>query len=109
MTPVQSSSPSSPSSPSAPSPLSPAQERLARKRVNAKMGWYTHALVYVLVNAALALMAGLKQQSWAIYPAFGWGLGLLIHGLAVFLGGTGLRQHLLARERARMATHPDAG
>lgn len=89
--------------------LSDAQERLARQRAKAKMGWYTHALVFVLVNAGLALLAGLKQQSWAVFPAFGWGLGLLIHGLAVFLGGTGLRQHLLARERARLAATPDVG
>lgn len=88
-------------------PLPEAQERLARQRASAKMGWYTHALVYVLVNAGLALMAGLREQSWAIYPALGWGLGLLVHGLAVFLGGTGLRQRLLAAERARLAAHPE--
>ncbi len=32
-------------------------ERLARKRAGAKMGWYVHALVYVCVNAGLALIS----------------------------------------------------
>eukprot|EP01030_Chromulinospumella_sphaerica_P029494 gene29494-29933_t len=61
--------------------LSPAElERLARKRAGAKMGWYTHALVFVLVNAGLALLAALHGQQGAVFPALGWGLGLAIHG-----------------------------
>lgn len=86
-------------------PLPPELERLARKRASAKMGWSIHALVFVAVNAGLALASGLSGHSWAVFPAFGWGLGLLIHGLVVFLGGagTGLRQRLLERERALLA------
>ena len=34
-------------------------ERLARKRAGAKLGWYAHACVYVLVNLFLAFL------SWA--------------------------------------------
>ena len=30
-----------------------AINRLARKRAGAKLGWYTHAAVFVLVNGAL--------------------------------------------------------
>ena len=84
-------------------------ERLARKRANAKMGWFTHALVYVAVNAGLALVSGIGGHSWAMFPALGWGLGLLIHGAVVFLGckGGGLRQRLLERERAQLAGAKD--
>ena len=32
-------------------------ERLARRRADAKMGWYLHALVYTLVNIGLAAIA----------------------------------------------------
>ncbi|MCZ2406347.1 MAG: 2TM domain-containing protein, partial [Burkholderiales bacterium] len=43
-------------------------------------------------------------QAWAIFPALGWGLGLLIHGAAVWLAmpGGSLYQHLLERERERL-------
>ena len=94
-------------------PLSADQERLARRRANAKMGWFTHALVYVVVNAGLALLSGLNGHHWAVFPAFGWGLGLLIHGMVVFwgrgAGAGGLRQRLLERERAQLTHAKDPG
>ena len=82
-------------------PLSPAQERQARRRAGAKMGWYIHALVYVCVNVGLVLIATMQGRGWAVYPAMGWGLGLLIHGLVVFSLGKsgGFYSRLLAKER----------
>lgn len=79
-------------------------ERLARRRAGARMGWFIHALVYVCVNAGLALIAWQGGRAWALYPLAGWGLGLAIHGLAVWLatGGVGLYEHLLQRERDRL-------
>lgn len=87
-----------------PSPLTPAQEKMARKRAGAKMGWYIHATVFVLVNLLLLTRSAATGQHWAIFPAFGWGLGLLIHGFVVFFGshGFGLHQSLLERERQRL-------
>ena len=32
-------------------------ERLARRRAGAKMGWYIHAFVYVLVNLGLVALS----------------------------------------------------
>lgn len=76
-------------------------ERLARRRAGAKMGWYIHAFVYVLVNLLLILLAVSRGQNWYVYPLLGWGLGLLIHGAVVFLvaPGGGLYNRLLERER----------
>lgn len=87
-----------------PSTLSPDLEKLARRRAAAKMGWYIHASVFVLVNLLLLLKSSVTGHHWAIFPAFGWGLGLLIHGFVVFFGasGFGLRQSLLERERQRL-------
>ena len=84
-------------------------ERMARKRANAKMGWIIHALVFVVVNTGLAVVSGLNGRNWAVFPAFGWGLGLLIHGAVVYGGraGDGLRQRLLNRERALLADAND--
>jgi len=82
-------------------PLSSTQERQARRRAGAKMGWYIHALVYVCVNAGLVLLSVMQGRGWAVYPAMGWGLGLLIHGLVVFSFGSsgGFYSRLLAKER----------
>ena len=80
-----------------------ALERLARRRVAAKMGWLMHALVYVCVNAGLALIAWHTGRAWHLYPLAGWGLGLAIHGLAVWLGsGMDLHQRLLQTERDKL-------
>lgn len=79
-------------------------DRLARRRAGARMGWYIHALVYLVVNTGLAALAISHGRHWAIYPALGWGLGLLLHGLAVWigLGGGGLQDRLVEQERDRL-------
>lgn len=85
-------------------PLASDLERLARRRARAKMGWYTHASVYILVNLFLAFLSSRHTHSWAVYPALGWGLGLLIHGAAVWLSmpGGNLYTQLLERERTAL-------
>ena len=85
---------------------SDAVESLARRRAGAKLGWYIHAIVYVLVNLFLVILAASYRQNWAIYPLLGWGLGLLIHGAVVFFvaPGGGLYERLLARERRTLGS-----
>jgi hypothetical protein len=79
-------------------------ERMARRRAGAKLGWYLHACVYVLVNLFLAYLSSRHSAGWAIFPALGWGLGLLIHGAAVWIAlpDGSLYGQLLARERASL-------
>lgn len=80
--------------------------RIARKRVKAQLGWWTHAALYVCVTAFLwiASATGVRQHAWALYPTLGWGLGLVMHGLAVFVLGphSAWRLNLEARERERL-------
>ena len=86
-------------------PLSnPQLERLAQRRASAKMGWFSHAAVYVAVNLGLALASLLSGRSWMSGPLLGWGLGLALHGLAVWLSGPkdALRQRMLEHERAAL-------
>ena len=86
-----------------------ALERRARRRAGAKLGWYIHALVYVCVNVMLLLLSATSGKHWAVFPALGWGLGLVIHGVAVFFvtGGAGLHERLIERERAAFAASKD--
>ena len=81
-------------------------ERIARKRAGAKLGWYIHASLYLLVNAVIFSLStqGLWHRPWSAAPALGWGLGVVLHGIAVFALGTGssLREHLVQKERERL-------
>ena len=82
----------------------PSIERLARQRVRAKLGWWRHALLYAAVMLGLALLCWHQGRNWAIYPALGWGAGLLIHGLSVLFlrAGGPIFERQVARERAKM-------
>ena len=80
-------------------------EREARRRVGMKMGFYIHALVFVLVNVGLvALNLAVGGTRWAHFPAFGWAVGLAIHGIVVFARAQGyaLREAMLEREMQRL-------
>lgn len=89
-------------------PSNPADDELlrrARRRVQLRLGFMTHALIYVLVNlglAAINLATGGPQ--WHLGALFGWGLGLAIHGIVtlIALGGEGWRQRMLEREVERL-------
>ena len=88
-------------------------ERLAHKRAGAKLGWYFHFVVYVLVNSALFAMSyfGLRDRPWSMYPVLGWGLGLALHGASVFLlgQGSGVREKMVQAERERLQRQQNGG
>ena len=79
-------------------------QRLARRRVGLKMGWLTHALVYVLVNLGLAAISLYQGRQWYLGPLLGWGLGLAIHGIVVWvnLRGQGVRERLMQAELEKL-------
>ena len=80
-------------------------ERLARKRAGARLGWYLHASVYILVNLLLITLSAASGRHWAVFPAVGWGIGLAVQGVVVFLlnGGAGLYDRMVESERGRIS------
>ena len=61
----------------------------AKKRVEEKRGFYTHLVVYIVVNIMLVLIwwftIGYNDGfPWFVFPLGGWGIGLLFHFLGVF-------------------------
>jgi hypothetical protein len=74
-------------------------ERRARRRAGAKLGWYIHATVYIAVNLLLLILSAQSPRPWAVYPALGWGVGLVVHGLVVFVLTSGVHERLVQRER----------
>ncbi len=84
-------------------------EARARRRVGLKLGFYIHALVYVLVNLGLIAYGSVSGRShWQVFPLLGWGLGLAIHGLVTFLSlnGEGVRRRMLDQEIERLRRGP---
>jgi hypothetical protein len=85
-----------------PSSLNAADiDRLARRRAGMLVGWLVHATVFVAVNVLLATLSFMNGHTWALYPFFGWGLGLAIHGAVVLMSrvGGGVMGRLVDRER----------
>jgi hypothetical protein len=59
----------------------------AKKRVEARRGFFFHLIAYIVVNIMLVLIwafAAGGGYPWFIFPLGGWGIGLLFHGLGVF-------------------------
>lgn len=59
----------------------------AKKRVEAKMGFYTHFSVYAAVILFLAIINLVTSPGaiWFHWPLMGWGIAVVIHALVVFV------------------------
>jgi 2TM domain len=59
--------------------------QVARRRVAAMQGFYTHLGIYVAVIALLAVIDFMTGEGWWVqWPLFGWGIGVFFHGIGVF-------------------------
>ena len=74
----------------------------AQKRVEAKLGFYNHVTVYLIVMAALVAinLLTIPRVLWFVWPLVGWGVAILFHFFGVFVFGkdTRLYQRMLNRE-----------
>ena len=64
----------------------------ALKRVKRIKGFYSHLMVYIVINAMLILVnynnSDVNYHFWRFQTfstAFFWGIGLVAHGLSVFM------------------------
>jgi len=77
----------------------------ARKRVEAKQGFFIHLTVYILVNIMLVLIWAFASGGgfpWFIFPLGGWGIGLLLHFLSVFVFGGKSDKAAIEKEAERI-------
>ncbi len=88
----------------------------AERRVQAKLGFYSHLTTYVLVNALLiglyiltGPVSGSYSYPWFVWPMFGWGIGLLFHYAGVFVfsapQATTYRTQMIETELQRMGIY----
>jgi hypothetical protein len=84
-------------------------ETLAKTRVQARMGFVIHLLMYLAVNAGLFAIwySTGRGYPWFLWPLIGWGIGIVGHTLTMLFGpGSTFEQHALGREIRRMREAP---
>lgn len=77
----------------------------ASQRAKVKMSFYSHALIFEVVNLLLLVIDALTGPGWWFYWALvGWGIGLVAHGCGVFVpaGFKTLLRRLEEREYQRL-------
>lgn len=79
----------------------------AKKRVEAKFGFYIHLTVYIIVNLLLIIINLNTSTSylWFKWPMMGWGIGLFFHAVGVFLfsAGSSIKERMIDKEMKRDA------
>jgi VanZ family protein len=77
----------------------------AKERVEEKIIFLSHLAVYIILNAFLFFLdyRDDKMIGWAYWPLFGWGIGLVMHGLNAFVFGEGssLKDRMIKKEMER--------
>ena len=58
----------------------------AQKRVEDIKGFYGHLTSFIVVILGLMILNLITspQYLWFLYPAMGWGIGIIVHGMSVF-------------------------
>ena len=62
--------------------------RRAKQRVESLRAFYTHLIIYVIVNIGLVVLnlVTTPQSLWFYWVTIFWGIGLLIHAFTTFGG-----------------------
>ena len=81
----------------------------AKKRVEAKMGFYTHLAVYAAVIFFLAILNFITSPGaiWFHWPLMGWGMAIVIHAAFVFVfpGRFSVTEEMIEKEMSKYQAH----
>jgi 2TM domain len=79
----------------------------ARKRVEAKMGFFCHLAVFTVINIVFLIVAGVD---WLWVTLF-WGVGLALHAWKVFFSDSGTiaawKERQIEKELGKGASPPE--
>lgn len=74
----------------------------AEKRVEAKLEFYKHLAIYIVVNILLIVINLMTSPDyyWFKWPLLGWGIGIVIHALKViaFSKVSSLKARMIEKE-----------
>ena len=76
----------------------------ARKRAKAKAEFIRHLMSYLVIMAFLALINNVTGSGyqWWLWPALGWGIGIVSHFLKTYVTGGRLEEKLVDQELEKM-------
>jgi hypothetical protein len=76
------------------------ERQWAIRRIRAKRGFWIHLSVYLAVNALLVVVWTVTSAAyfWPMWPLLGWGIGVVAHGMSVFLGPSRISEERIDRE-----------
>ena len=77
----------------------------AKKRVEAKRGFYIHLFVYVVVNIILIIIWAFPAGGgypWFLWVIGGWGIGVLFNFIEVFVWPKGRDRAAIEKEAERI-------
>jgi len=80
---------------------------IAARQVDARIGFYIHFVVFILVCTGLAIVNWLATPEirWVQWPVLGWGIGVLGHALCALGSGPNFMSRWRFR-KIRELTHP---
>ena len=76
-------------------------QQTARKMAKAKVEFRIHLINYIAVNTLLAILNLTLSPGyiWFIWPLLGWGIGIILHALRVYVFGTSsIKERLIEAE-----------
>ncbi len=80
----------------------------AKKRAEAKVGFYRHLTIYIAVCTLLMIInfSTSTEYLWFKWPLMGWGLAVLLHFMRVFVfsGESGVTEQMIEKEMEREAS-----
>jgi hypothetical protein len=77
----------------------------ARQVARRKMDFLRHVIIYLVVMAVLAVINNVTGggYQWWLWPALGWGIGVVANFLSAFLySGGSLEKRLIQKEMEKM-------
>jgi len=79
----------------------------AERKVKARLGFYTHLVIYAAVNALLFFGSwretGTVGFGWFTWPLMVWGCCLILHFLSVFVFKGDITKRMIEKEMERQA------
>lgn len=76
-----------------------------RDQAKARVEFRIHLITFIAVIVLLAIINLLTapENLWFIWPMFGWGIGIVVHALTVYLfsGEPSLKERMIQKEMNR--------
>ena len=77
----------------------------AKKRAESKIQFYIHLAVYLSVNLLLMIinLRSSPEKLWFLWSLFGWGIGVVLHGLKVLdvFNSSRVKKQMIEKELAK--------